>query len=413
MTSEYPRIAFKQRIYDFFQWNLLERLVIYLIVSRFIAFCYVEIVLGEALFYYPRLTQWLFYGFLFTECLVSIRKIWRITIGFNVSTFFVIVLLVMLMHGVFIGFYRHNALFTLFNDVIPILMIALNVLRMQSASEQMHWNAERLFSIVSAFVGMQALLVLLVTRDSLTVSPLYFGLFAGSLLAQTPIRWRNWLWFLVIMAGSVQSLNRSSLLFLLVMLGLYLITLLRRNPSRVALVLGVSVISMVTIFSWLPQDSKLYQRIQGTQNIDLNARSGSVGERQQEWESINTSQKSDSITADLFGLGMGGTFYMRQSHGSIPDYGHAHYSWAWFKLRFGDFGFIYLGLMIGVILINIIKGFLLSTHESLVIAFLGIASLIYCLTYVNAVFLMMGVQFFYLRPALARTKNQTTPLAEL
>ena len=78
-------------------------------------------------------------------------------------------------------------------------------------------------------------------------------------------------------------------------------------------------------------------------------------------------------------------------------YGHAHYSWAWFKLRFGQMGYLYLLIFVSVLAYN---GFVWGLRFDPVGFFmlcLCLVSLLYCFTYVNAAFLMMGIQFAYHR----------------
>lgn len=55
-------------------------------------------------------------------------------------------------------------------------------------------------------------------------------------------------------------------------------------------------------------------------------------------------EKLDTLgtEAQWLGLGFGGVYEVQFTHVMLKDYGHAHYSWVWFNLRFGRIGYLYL-----------------------------------------------------------------------
>jgi hypothetical protein len=164
---------------------------------------------------------------------------------------------------------------------------------------------------------------------------------------------------------------------------------------------GVAI-AATTVWNILPDDSGAKKRIIALQNLDLDSREGSVGERQLEWDSINKHLAQLGESAELTGFGMGGTFTMKFTHEVEENYGHAHYSWAWFKMRFGEIGFFYLAVLVGVLMTNFFYGIRRWTSISMFIAFICLFGTLYLGTYVNAVWLLSGIQFLWL-PATERT----------
>jgi hypothetical protein len=116
--------------------NIFERLVIYILLSLFLAKIYSEVILGQSVYYNPQISQWIFYLLLAFDYIVNIKKIVTIKIQFNVMSAFAFSLFFMIFHGLVVGIYNQNPWFLVFNDTVPFLMIALNILRMQSSSEQ-------------------------------------------------------------------------------------------------------------------------------------------------------------------------------------------------------------------------------------------------------------------------------------
>lgn len=45
----------------FYSKNLFERIIVYVFLSELIAKLYIEVALGQLLFYHPQAKQWIFY----------------------------------------------------------------------------------------------------------------------------------------------------------------------------------------------------------------------------------------------------------------------------------------------------------------------------------------------------------------
>ena len=92
-------------------------------------------------------------------------------------------------------------------------------------------------------------------------------------------------------------------------------------------------------------------------------------------------------------MGFGGLYEFQSTHAYIRNYGHAHYSWAWFKLRFGYIGYFYLAILASMLLYNVIRGLQSRSENGIFVAFLCLQGIIYLGTFVNALFLVSGIHF--------------------
>ncbi|GJL86232.1 MAG: hypothetical protein DHS20C02_20070 [Micavibrio sp.] len=185
------------------------------------------------------------------------------------------------------------------------------------------------------------------------------------------------------------------MLFLLIISSGYLAINFVRNPVKGGTILLVAAIVVVASVSFLPDDSKTYRRITSLSEIDLTERTGSIGERQAEWDAIQIKLAEKGKTIEWFGLGFGGVYNVQFTHQYLVDYGHAHYAWAWFNLRFGKSGYIYMVMLMAALLYNMVRGGFLSNRTGIFVSFLCLQGFIYCFTHVNSVFLLSGLHFFH------------------
>lgn len=368
-----------------------------MLLSKFVARFYVEGILGLDMFYYPRISQWIFYSMLAAEYVINFNKVLLIRVPVNAISVFAILVLVMITHGTIVGVINNNPKFTIFNDIVPLLMIFLNILRMQSLSEMKEIDIERVFNFCAIIVLLDNVLGVLLYEKAPGSSMHYMVILIACILAGKSLRWYHYLLFLVPTILSIGEINRTTMLFLLISVSWIFVKVTLASPKKGVAVLIALIVGMITIVITIPKDSKTYGRIVGLQNIDLSQRTGSLGERQQEWHSISNELRSRGKTDEWLGFGMGGTFTMHFTYETMENYGHAHYSWAWFKLRFGNIGFVYLIIMVAILSINAINGFRVGrTYNSALgytIALLCIYSVLYCMTYVNWIFLLSGLQF--------------------
>ena len=167
--------------------------------------------------------------------------------------------------------------------------------------------------------------------------------------------------------------------------------------------IGVLVASLAIAFPVVvAPDSPIVRRIDAVvEKITgkTEEQSGSLYERQAEWAAINEKLHALGPNAQLFGYGAGGVYIVEFTGGRIPEnYSHAHYSWALFRLRYGDIGFIYLGLLTLFIIANGIKMARRKNDLSRIILILDIWSFVHLFTYVFFNFLAAGLQFADLGP---------------
>ncbi len=399
-------LFFIHNIYrQFFAKNIFERLIIYIMLSSVIATFYSEAILKEAVFYNPRISQWTFYLLLAMDYLVSIKKVVTMKISFNAMTAFAFSLVFMIAHGLIVGLYNENPWFLVFNDTVPFLMIALNILRMQSSSE----NATPIdFGFLLRFVGLIAVFstvsgVIIQTAGFLKTATFklditYLCLFFAALVSQyKKLKWVDIAYFIIVFSSAVQSMNRTTVAFMGLIAMVILVKRMLRNPLKGSMIMVTSIVAIVIGFNSLPKDSPTYQRIIGLQNIDLNKRTGSVGERQQEQDSVNRELYKKGHTDELVGMGMGGTYTMKFTYETRKEYGHAHYSWVWFKMRFGEIGYVYLVILSLTLIVNTVQNIRLRSPLGAFVGLLCAFSGLYLLTFVNALFLLSGLQFLYIR----------------
>lgn len=389
-------------IADFYQRNLFERIILYAFFSAFIVKLVFELGLGQWWFIQSQHIQWIFYSLLALDYVVSYRKVINIRVGLNPLSVFAVVCFVMVAHGLFVGVLRHNPPFVILNDAIPLLMIGLNILRMQSAAEYKPIDFRYLFHAVFLlaagifFMGFAGRLIGRPTQPALGSSAIFLPLIFASAIMLRPIPKWSMAIILLMMALLAGDLNRTAMTFMALVMGGYIAVKLVKAPV-LAILLVVSAIMAVSV-AWIfvPENSNTYKRIMALKNLDLSQRTGSVGERQAEWDAIRTELREKGRTIEWVGLGFGGTYEVKFTHEYMRNYGHAHYSWSWFSLRYGQSGFIYLVVLLAALSYNLWQGLRLRTVESVFVAFMCLIALLFCVTHINSVWLLSGVQFFYL-----------------
>tara|TARA_R110001592_G_scaffold16881_3_gene71414 strand:+ start:25464 stop:26699 length:1236 start_codon:yes stop_codon:yes gene_type:complete len=392
---------------NFFERNLFERIIVYIFMSELLVKIIFELIIGQWSFIQSQNKQWIFYIFLALDYVLSVKKVTNIRVSVNPTSLLAFVFFIMVVHGLFIGLMLGNAPFVILNDTIPVLMIGLNILRMQSVAEYKPPDLRFLLYFCSyitlgtAFFGYVAALIGQQSGPSIPAEAIYLPLFFAALFTVKPFP--KWILGLVVVMIAVTSddLNRTTMAFLAIVMFGYVLFDMVKNPAKGVITLVVLLSVLAVAVHVVPEDSKTYRRVIGLTEIDLSKKTGSIGERQEEWRAIVKKEYEKGKTVEMFGLGFGGVYEVARTHEFLKNYGHAHYSWAWFKLRFGDVGFVYLLIFAVTLLYN---GFIWSVRcmqgnvEGLFVVFLCLISLLYCVTYVNAVLLMMGIQFIYYRP---------------
>lgn len=388
---------------DFFERNLLERIVVYLCLSSALVKLVFELILGQWGFVQSQNKQWLFYSFLLLDYVFGYRKLLNVSFTLNPQTAFSLLLFVMIGHGLLVGVYMHNQPFVIFNDMVPLLMIALNILRMQSTAEGTKpADCYRLLKDVILILGFASLcsLAAYVTgrpaQLSLDRGEIFYPLFFAVLCTRRNIPLPIFGGAAVLIALSLTDMNRTTMLFIALAFFIYVFLKTVKSPVGTLglIVLGVVVLSAGAML--VPENSKTYQRIAAIGSISSEERTGSVGERKAEQDAVQAKLDRLGQENQWFGLGFGGLYEVERTHEYLTNYGHAHFSWVFFNLRFGFLGQVYLALMISLLFYNVCAGFFRGGIFSFFISFINLISILYCLTYVNAVLLMSGIQFFHL-----------------
>lgn len=393
-------LAFMQR---FFERNLFERIIIYIFLAALIVKVVFEFALGEWSYVQSQNKQWIFYGLLALDYLISVRKVVGIKVTLNMMSFYALILLIMIAQGLFVGIMNQNQPFVILNDTIPLLMIALNILRFQSLKEYKPIDFEFLLkactmlSIGTCVFGLAAELQGKPTTPSIGNSTIFLPLILSAIFMLRPFpKWIGIAAFIMI-ALTFTELNRTMLAFMGIATALYTVVTMIKKPTSGIIVAIITSVLLACAWISIPEDSGTYRRIIGLYEIDLDSRTGSVGERQAEMDAVQNKLSTLGPAANWLGLGFGGLYEVQFTHKYIIDYGHAHYSWVWFNLRFGRIGYLYLCIMVFMLSYNAFHHFKSRSPQGVFIGLICLNCLIYCVTYVNSVFLISGIPFFYSR----------------
>ncbi len=386
-------------IADFYDRNLFERIIIYVFLSSLIVKIVFEVGMGQWSFIQSQNQQWVFYGFFALDFIVSWRKFLNLRVTVNPMSVFALVFFIMCAHGLFVGCLLRNPPFVILNDFVPLFMIGLSILRMQSVAEYKPVDIRYLLTIcitialLTSIFGQAGALAGLPTQPSVG-SIAFFPLVLAGLFTIRPFP--KWLFItaLALTVLNIGDLNRTTLIFIAFVISGYILLATVRNPVQGILVIVIASLLVSAGAMLLPEDSKTYMRLAAISDIDLSERKGSIGERQAEWDAIQAKLASQGRTVEIFGLGFGGLYEVKFTHEWLHDYGHAHYAWAWFNLRFGQSGYFYMVLFFMALFYNGFRAALEGTGEGLFLSLLCLLGVVYCFTHVNSIFLQMGVHFF-------------------
>ena len=383
-------------IHSFFERNLFERIIIYLFITGFITKLVFEAILGQYYFEQSQNEQWIFFGLLGLDYLISFKKVINIRVTVNPMSIFAFLLFIMIGHGTFVGIMNHNAPFVILNDIVPPLMIALNILRMQSLTEiKKPIDYQFIFRSVVILAALTCGVGLIAEKTSLANNVIYYPLILSALIMLRPFpKWA----FVVILASialTFDDINRTTLVLLTIVICSYIAWMAVHNPVRAVLSGLLTIIIVTSIWFSLPTDSQTYKRLSRLTEISLSERTGSVGERQAEQEAVNIKLKKGGQTMQWLGAGFGGLYEVQFTHKYVTDYGHAHYSWVWFNLRFGHSDYIYLIILVSALFFCLGRNLKQKNEVSFFTALLCVAGLVYMITYVNSLFLLSGLHFLY------------------
>ncbi len=383
-------------LYDFFERNLFERIVIYISASFLLTTILFQLILGQDSFGQSQNQQWIFYAFLGLDYLLSLKKVINIKVTINPISVFAFALFIMMGHGLFVGIVNHNPPFVILNDTVPILMIALNILRMQSIEEISKPINFKFLAITTVAIASATCFFSFLAGKAIVGSiPLFYPLALAALLTIRPFPKWIALMIAIIVVLTIEDTNRTILLLTALVGTGYLAVNTIYHPTKTILLGLILVVGLFSAWSFLPEDSKTYQRIVGITELDLSKRTGSIGERQAERDAIHAKLQRTGKTAEWTGAGFGGLYNVQFTHTYNSNYGHAHYAWAWFNLRFGKIGYIYMFFLLSTLLFNGIRSFQQKSDVGLFVSLLCLSAMIYSFTHVNSIFLLSGLHFLY------------------
>ena len=389
-----------------FNRSFFERIIIYCFLSELIVKVVFELALGKWWFALSPVKQIILYAIFAIDYLVNYRKLMAIRFWSNPVFYFMLVMLVMIVQGTFVGIYNHNAPFEIFNDSFPLLLMAINSLRLQSSVES---KPEIDFPFLIQFCSLMSVLICLLgfaatsiglpstKAISGVIAGVYIVLFIAALLTGYPVKFLHWLCFFIVLGFSAGDFNRTTLAFFLISGVVMFLKLSFRKPFAALLFIFIISLLGAGLWNFLPNDSKTKQRFTDLAQLSSQSRTGSVGERMSEWVSIQEKVAQNGTTARWIGLGHGALYDVRYTFRVIKDYGFAHFAWALFYFRYGLSGYVYLGLLTFMLMWQTFRYWSFTSPLKMTISLLSLLSILYLATYINFVILCMGLQFLVLR----------------
>src|SRR5262245_7708467 len=120
-TRQPPPIAFQVP-------PLFERLIYYILIPDLAARIVFELLLGVYFYDLTQPKQWMFYGIVAIEYIFQSRVIVQDNFRKDSNLIVSGLMLVMILHGIFVGLAWRNSFLRILIDTIPLIVVALNVL---------------------------------------------------------------------------------------------------------------------------------------------------------------------------------------------------------------------------------------------------------------------------------------------
>lgn len=347
--------------------------------------------------------QWVFFILLSIEYVFQSRSLLLAHFRKDQNLYVVLLLFLMAMHGALVGVAWGNNIPKVITDTVPVAFAGLNVLLLTKVDAFDGFKFDRLCKINQAYaitmvaVGMLAVAAgrpSIVNLGGAVPTSVCLSIIFVSLMASRPPSWRELVILTSILVLIAPNGTRTMVAVSTVAFGAVVVRKVIISGTRLYFTLVIMVIAAGTVPMVMPEDSPLMRRLEALQSVDLTERTGSIGERQAEWEAINEELHRRGALAELFGRGHGTIYKVVFSDGRIPEnYSHAHYGWALFKLRYGQVGYLYLILFAAFLLSNVIRNFRSQQGENRVAFLLGVWGLVYMFTYMFYNLFVSGVQF--------------------
>ncbi|MCK5374898.1 MAG: hypothetical protein KAJ40_06400, partial [Alphaproteobacteria bacterium] len=254
--------------HNFFEKNLFERIIIYVCLSDLLVKIIFELGMGESGFHQSQHKQWFYFSFLALDYLLSFRKVANIRVTVNPTSLLAFVFFIMAAHGLFVGIMLHNAPFIIFNDLVPIVMIALNILRMQSFTEYKPVNTKSLLFICTCIVVTTSVIGLF-AGSSIAGGTMYLPLLFAALFTLKPFpKWYALIGAAVIIMD-IYDINRTTMAFAALVAIVYVVIHLFKNPHKAFIAFIVTIMTLVIAVNFVSEDTKTYRRVIGLTQVDL------------------------------------------------------------------------------------------------------------------------------------------------
>lgn len=389
---------------------LFERLIYYILIPDLFARIVLEAVLGEWYFGITQAKQWIFYALIALEYVVQSRALVRDSFRKDENLIVSGLMLVMLFHGVFVGLAWQNSPSRLITDSIAPFMLAINVLLLDRRKAFAGFDYQRLvrvnkaYGLIMVVVGIAAVSIgrpSIVSLGGAAATAVSFTVLLVSFMVKRTFSFADLAIAGAILVPIAPNLNRTTLAVAVVcLIGIFMSKIIidgKRLYFTLVIIFALSAVVPLV----LPPDSPLMRRIEGTMEYDPDQSQGSIGERQAEFLAINDKLRRMGTAAEWFGAGHGAVYDVQLTLREVTDTGHAHFSWALFKLRYGYVGYFYLLILAGMTVRSIVRNYRSVYTADRIISVLAMFSVAFLLTYVFGFFFLAGTQFSSVRAALA------------
>lgn len=400
-----------------------ERLLLYIMFSALFTRVLFEVGLGMEPKVLNQQRQLMFYGMLALDYAWQVLNWRRIRITVSKVNPIIPLLIVMIFHGVVIGLCSSNSKSRILIDTANVVVVLFNLLLLADPRSFKDFSFRRLerwtylFSALMLMAGLAAMVVNSKSSPNLGSSASTAVAMVILCVGLIVVRNKNAHFYKFLAVGliigfTMSSWNRTTMAFLLLFLMIYVGRNIIVRPSRVMMIVAFALLGGVTAVTFIPEDSKVAQRIYGLQNIDLSSRTGSIGERQAELDAIKVKIENMGLFGKIFGAGHGASYDVKYTWNWKRNYSNAHYGWALFYLRWGYLGYLYLALW--VIFLLVASGrFLLSPRpERLMVSLIALYTLGYVGTYAYFLFFIAGIPFI-LPPGRRSEKEAIEPSANV
>jgi hypothetical protein len=370
-----------------------------------------EAVLGQWYFGITQSKQWMLYGLIALEYVIQSRALVRDAFRKDENLVVSGLMVVMLLHGVFVGLAWQNPPSRIIIDSAAPFVLATNVLLLSRRNAFAGFNYQRLvrinlaYSFIMIVVGIGAVSMgrpSIVSLGGAPASAVSFTILLASLMVKRSFSFTDLVITGLIVVPVTPTLNRTTLAVVVICLMAIFVSKIMVDGRRLYFTLVMMIALSAVVPMVLPSDSPLMRRIEGTMEYDPEETHGSIGERQAEFLAISDKLQRMGTAAEWFGAGHGALYYVELAVREVPEagIGHAHFGWSLFKLRYGYVGYLYLLILGGMALRSIVRNYRSPYAADRIISVLAMFSVMYIFTYVLGLFFIAGTQFSSARAAM-------------